>query len=265
MHLLDRKNIFAWCIVPYDNKNRTSKERAIMLQDLGINTYAYDWRAEHLSNLKYELKIMKDYGIQINGVWFWLDGKSGNYFDENNRLILDILESENSKTDLWIGLPDDYLVEATDTEKFERIAGLLEFTHNKTKEIGCTISLYNHGGWFGEPANQTALIDELGYDDIGIVYNFHHAHDQIHSFEDNLILIKNYLRAVNINGMKLNRGKIIPVGKGDRELNMIKLLIKHEYKGPIGIIGHTENADVKEILTENLKGVNKIKDLLQSA
>lgn len=45
--LLDRNNLFAWCIIPYDSMNRTTEERITMLQDLGINDYAYDWRPEY--------------------------------------------------------------------------------------------------------------------------------------------------------------------------------------------------------------------------
>ena len=28
-------------------------------------------------------------------------------------------------------------------------------------KIGCSLALYNHGGWFGEPENQIAIIERL--------------------------------------------------------------------------------------------------------
>jgi len=49
------------------------------------------------------------------------------------------------------------------------------------------------------------------------------------------------------------------VGDGDEEVNMLKQLIASGYQGPIGILGHLENVDVKDILRGNLEGVEKIK------
>ena len=46
--LFDRANLVAWCIVPFDARNRGPEERAEMLQRLGIKRLAYDWRAEHI-------------------------------------------------------------------------------------------------------------------------------------------------------------------------------------------------------------------------
>lgn len=45
---LDMKNYFAWCIVPFDNQNRTPEQRIEMLKRLGFTSYAYDWREKHL-------------------------------------------------------------------------------------------------------------------------------------------------------------------------------------------------------------------------
>ena len=39
--------------------------------------------------------------------------------------------------------------------------------------IGCSVALYNHGGWFGEPPNQIEIIEKLrilGVTNAGIVY-----------------------------------------------------------------------------------------------
>lgn len=45
--LFVRENLHAWCIVPYDGKQRTPEQRAAMLARLGIRRFAYDWRSEH--------------------------------------------------------------------------------------------------------------------------------------------------------------------------------------------------------------------------
>ena len=46
------------------------------------------------------------------------------------------------------------------------------------------MGLYNHGGWFGEPENQIAVIEHVKMSNVGIVYNFHHAHEQIAQFPE---------------------------------------------------------------------------------
>ena len=53
--IFQRENIAAWCIVPFDSKQRGPVERAEMLNRLGITKLAYDWRAEHIPT--FELKF----------------------------------------------------------------------------------------------------------------------------------------------------------------------------------------------------------------
>jgi len=257
--ILQKDNLFAWCIIPYDSMNRTSAERADMLIELGLSSYAYDWREEHLPNMAHELKVMKEKNIGLTAVWFWVDGRGESFFDANNEIILNTLKEENVQPDIWVGIPDEYFGDISETEKLIKGKELIDYTYQKAKEIGCTISLYNHGGWYGEPENQVKIIEALGYEDIGIIYNFHHGHDQIDKAAENFAMMKKYLRAVNINGMKKDGPKTIQVGEGNEEVNMLKHLIASGYDGPIGILGHLENVDVKDILQGNLDGVEKIK------
>ncbi|MDA0195799.1 MAG: hypothetical protein O2951_12270 [Bacteroidetes bacterium] len=63
-----------------------------------------------------------------------------------------------------------------------------------------------------------------------------------------------YLWSVNINGMKKDGPKIITVGQGEEEQQMIQLLLDKGFSGPFGILGHIEEADVEVILKGNLDG-----------
>ena len=60
------ENLFAWCIVPYDSKNRTPEERIAMLKELGFNSYAYDWRIKNLDEMEHEWKLAEE--NNINGI-----------------------------------------------------------------------------------------------------------------------------------------------------------------------------------------------------
>ena len=61
---------------------------------------------------------------------------------------------------------------------------------------------------------------------IRIVYNFHHGHHQLDRFGELLELMLPYLSAININGMKVEGPKIITLGQGDRELEMLRASLK---------------------------------------
>jgi len=68
-----------------------------------------------------------------------------------------------------------------------------------------------------------------------------------------------HLLALNVNGMvkdgeKLGK-KILPLGSGDLDLKLLKIIAESGYKGPIGILGHT-NDDAEERLRDNLDGLD---------
>lgn len=52
--------------------------------------------------------MMKEKEMDLTGVWFWVNGSSDSYFDENNEYILQVLKEENIKTDIWLGIPEEY-------------------------------------------------------------------------------------------------------------------------------------------------------------
>lgn len=112
--------------------------------------------------------------------------------------------------------------------------------------------------WFGEPVNEVKIIEASGLKNVGIVYNFHHGHKQMDDFDNILKVTKPYLTTVNLNGMKGEEFKIRTIGEGDRELELLKKLKASGFNGSIGIIGHTENEDVKVVLQRNLTGLKRL-------
>ena len=253
-----QENLVAWCIVPYDNQNRNAEERAQMLQELNFSKYVWDWRAKHIPLLEEEIVTMKKYAIDLMGVWFWIDGGSGKIIDDANETILQALAATKTTTTIWISFPARYFENLSDAEKVEKGAKTIGYVYKRAKQLGCKIALYNHGDWFGEPINMVKIIKALKHKDIGLVYNFHHAHYMLENYEKDLALMMPYLWTVNLNGMKKNSSKILPIGQGDLEAEMIRTLIKSGFKGTIGILGHLENADVKETLATNLNGLEQL-------
>jgi hypothetical protein len=124
--------------------------------------------------------------------------------------------------------------------------------------LGLNVALYNHGDWFGEPENQIKILQASGFTDVGLVYNFHHAHHQLDDFPRLLEVMMPYLWTINLNGMRQEGPKILDIGLGNREADMMRMVAESGFKGTIGILGHVENEDVNETLTRNLNGLRNL-------
>jgi putative heme-binding domain-containing protein len=249
--LFERKNLAAWCIVPFDAKKRSPEDRVAMLKKLGFTKYAYDWRAEHLPTFDREVAELAKANIELTAIWF----PAG--LNADAQALLAVVKKHKLKTQLWITMGDPGGKEQKD--KIESAAKIIRPIAEEADKLGCTVALYNHGGWFGEPENQIAIIEHLKLKNVGIVYNQHHGHDHLPRFEALLKKMMPHLLALNLNGMvkdgeKLGK-KILPLGTGDLDLGLLKIISKSGYKGPIGILGHT-NDDAEERLRDNLDGLD---------
>ncbi len=256
--LFSKENLVAWCIVPFDAAGRTPVQRADMLDELGISHYAYDYRDEHIPSFREEIRVMKEHGIGISAVWLWVDPREGETLSASNREILKIIEETGTKTELWVSFPGHVFDGLPGSLQLEKAVSYVTEVLSEAEKIGCTIALYNHGDWFGEPGNQVQIIRAIGSEHVRIVYNFHHGHHQVDQFEELLELMLPYLSAININGMKVEGPKIITLGEGDRELDMLRTIVASGYRGPIGILGHTEGEDIRLVLERNLAGLAKL-------
>ncbi len=253
---MNMDNLYAWCIVPFDAKQRTPAERIEMLKRLGFNKYAYDWRVEHLNEMMEEFQIARENGIEIIAVWMWIDNKYDKVdaLSSSNERVFDVLGETGLKIQLWVSFHPNFFEGISDDEAVEKGAQMIGYLCGRAKGIGCKVALYNHGGWFGETANEIKIIQSLPECEIGLVYNFHHAHDQLDHYAENVAQMMPYLWYVNLNGMRKEGPKILPIGQGNLEKGMIQLLLDKGYEGPFGVLGHVEDADVELILKENIKG-----------
>lgn len=251
------KNFFAWCIVPFDIKERTPEERISMLKELGFNSYAYDWRDKHLNEMEHEWKLAAENNININAVWIWIDAQwdRPNSLNQTNERIFESLKKVGLKTQIWLGFNSNYFEGLDDVEKINAGLEMVGYLAGRAEKIGCKVALYNHGDWFGNPENQIKIITALQKYEIGLIYNFHHGHTQIDKFNSLVDEMSPYLWAVNLNGMQKEGPKILPIGKGKEEYWMIEKLLSSGFTGPFGIIGHIEDADVRDVLIENLMGL----------
>lgn len=67
--VIDRDNLVARCIAPFDANKRGPAERVAMLKELGICRCAYDCRKEHVPTFEQEILEYKKYGIEFFAFW----------------------------------------------------------------------------------------------------------------------------------------------------------------------------------------------------
>ena len=256
--IFSRNNLIAWCIVPYDVSERGPEERASMLNEIGITKLAYDWRDKHIPTFDQELDVLKKNNINLQGFWLYEgpEPEKDRYLDT----IINLFKRHHAKTELWcmFGAVPGF-DKMSQEEKVKAMSKPVAYVAQKLSEIGCKLGLYNHGGWFGEPENQLAIIDLLKMNNIGIVYNFHHAEEQLDRFPIFFPKLIPHLYALNIAGLvKGKPAKVVPVGQGDTELEMLRIVWKSSYHGPIGLINENTAPDAKEGLLLNMNGLKKI-------
>jgi len=253
-------NLVAWCIVPYDSLNRTPAERLAMLQRLGFTQYAWDWRQRHLKDLPEEIELSRKAGIQLRSVWLWIDDRSDRVgqLGEANRAVIDAVVRAKLSVEYWVGFNANFFDGLDEASRVRKGAAMVSYLRDQALVTGSTVDLYNHGDWFGAPDNEIKVIKAAGDRALGLVYNFHHAHDQIARFPSLLPRMLPYLRVVNLDGIRPEGPLILPIGSGTEERGMIRLLKTSGYGGAVGILGHTEGEDVEKVLLRNLEGLRRI-------
>ena len=251
-----KDNLMAWCIVPFDAAKRTPEQRASMLRDLGIKRFAYDYRAEHIPSFEREIAALKENGIELSAWWF------PTVLNDEAKMILSLFEKHGLHPQLWVMGSGNENMSTSDADAFAaKEAERIRTIAVEAQRIGCKVGLYNHGGWFGKPENQLELIRKVNMPNVGIVFNLHHAHDQLDRLPAVLAMLKPHLMVVNINGMQTDGErlgkKILPIGMGDRDLEVLSAISQSGYEGPIGILNHTDE-DARVRLEQNLSGLESL-------
>ena len=225
-----------------------------MLQRLGFKHFAYDWRAKDIPTFDAEIEALGKRGIELLAWWF-----PTNPEDPTSKIILEAFRRHRVHPQLWVmgsGRPARTIAEQQQRveEESERIAKIATLA----APYGCQVHLYNHDGWFGQPDNEVAVIQELrrkGVAGVGMIYNFSHGHDDIGDFPAIWKRIQPYVIIVNITGMVMNgKDRIIPPSQGDRELGMMRVIEKSGWHGPIGLIAE-QGGDAEITLSNNLNGL----------
>jgi len=253
-------NLIPWSIVAFDVKERTPIQRIEMVKKLGFSQYAFGGREAHIARLEEEITIAKKENIKISAVWLYINHlkDTPGKLKPMSEQVFQALGNTGLSTQIWVGFSPDYYNGLSQEQALETTTKMISYLCERAKAVNCKIALYNHGGWPGEPENQLQIMKSLPQYEIGMIYNFHHGHEQLERYSQIIEEILPYLWSVSLNGMKKEGPKIISIGKGNIEKEMIQLLIDNGYNGPWGILGHVKGGDPELILEENLNGLQTL-------
>ena len=248
--LFRRDNLIAWCIVPFDAKKRGPEERAAMMEKLGLKHFAYDWRPEHVPTFEQEWDALAKHGVALDAFWTT---------PPDLPKLLESFKTRGLTPSFWVmaGAPG----ELDQAGKVKHAADRLRPLAEAAAKAGCSVAIYNHGGWGGEPENMVAVCEAVNRPNVGIVYNQHHGHDHLPRFKEALATMQPHLRFLNLNGMTAGGDKkgqkIMVLGQGDLDVELARTICESGYAGPIGILNHTGH-DAEARLLDNLEGLDWI-------
>src|SRR6187402_1527848 len=177
------ETLAAWCVVPYDDRERTPAQRADVLASLGFNGLAWDWRDEHVADFAEQLDALAERGLELTSIWAPVpDGTVSAALAEQ----IGVAAERGLTPQLWacaeFGAPGpvDRLAQDAQSRAVHDLADRLEPLATLANSAGMPLAMYNHLGWAGEPVNQIAVLDELaarGFTNTGLAYMQHHGHD----------------------------------------------------------------------------------------
>jgi sugar phosphate isomerase/epimerase len=252
-----KDNLIAWCVVPFDAAHRGPVERAQMLKRLGITKFAYDWRDKDIPTFDQEVDALQKYGIKLQA--FWLTSGPDPASENGVRAVLDLLQRRKVQTEIWyMYRPPAGFNDLSQDAKVAQVSKAVKYLATEAQKLRCKIGIYNHSGWYGEPDNELAIVKAVNMPNVGLVYNFNHGQDQIDRFPAFFPTILPHLLAVNIDGMKKEGPRVLTVGEGTSELDMLKLVRASGFKGPIGIIHEKPELDAEVGLKANMDGLQKL-------
>ncbi|MEZ6080726.1 MAG: TIM barrel protein [Pirellulaceae bacterium] len=260
---LMRDKLVAWCVVPFDAAHRSPEQRA----KCSTTWESSVWPTIGPKNMSpvgmRKSMRLKRHNIELTG--WWCASSLDPLEDAGVQRIVDFFKRRGVHTQLWLSLPDAELQKIDNQEKrVARAAYAVQQLAEQVAPLGCQVGLYNHGGWIGEPANLVRIMQQLADEkNVGIVYNFHHAHHELGEFPQALAEMKPYLLCLNLNGTNRSGAddpaqKVVTLGEGELDSQILGWIAEVGYMGPIGILDHREQLDARESLKMNLDGLDEL-------
>lgn len=257
---LDTAPLHAWGAVRNDVIGRDPETRATMIRKQGIKRVAIDWRYVHLETLDRELAALRAREIAAIALWAPISLVPLN--DAHLDLLFGFIEHNRLQITLWTTLmhPHD-IDEWVESKKLDLTSEAVGRLADRAARLGCSVALYNYDGWFARPPSLRKIVAAANRPNVGIVYNFHHAHADVAEFGSHIAAMLPMLAAVNLGG--ITAGPPLPFGKGKHDFSMLAALLDAGYGGPLGITCYDAQADAVDTLSQSLAGLAAFRRALE--
>ena len=254
-----KTNLHAWAFEEYDAVSRSPAERAQVLETIGLTKAGYIGRnLERMKEFDAYLAAYTARKIELVAVWTPVNTDSP-LQEPQIQMFLEAADRHKLRVQWWVTLEQ---VRQGGEQTVEKAVTIVRHLNAEAAKRGLRLALYGHGrdSWFTQPENQIDIIRRLPSEDaaVGIAYNFHHAHSQLDRFAAIFPKMMPHLVAVNLNGMRAEGPMILPIGEGDREQEMISIIHKSGYRGPVGLLHHQRTMDAAKGLARNIAGLRQI-------
>ena len=256
-----KTNLHAWAFEEYDAVSRSPAERAQVLETVGLTKAGYVGR--NVERMKeFDAYVAGYHARKIELVAVWTPVNTDLPLQEPQiQMFLEAVERHQLRIQWWVTLEQ---LKQGGEQTVEKAVTIVRSLNAEAARRGLRLALYGHGrdSWFTQPENQLDIIRRLPPGDasaaVGIAYNFHHAHSQLDRFATLFPKMLPHLMAVNLNGMRAEGPMILPIGEGDREQEMISVIHKSGYRGPVGVLHHQRTMDAATGLGTNIAGLRRI-------
>jgi sugar phosphate isomerase/epimerase len=257
-----KNNLHAWAFEEYDAVSRTPAERAQLLKHLGLTRAGYVGRnVVRMKEFDAYVTAYRDHQIELVAVWTPVNTETP-LEEPHIRMLLEGVDRHRIRPQWWVTLEQFSTV--SDDHGVDRAVAVLRPLITEAAKRGLRIAVYGHGrdSWFTQPENEIAIVERIGTPAsgpaVGIAYNFHHAHSQLERFATVFPKLSPHLVAVNLNGLKPEGPMILPISEGTREDEMIALIHRSGFRGPVGVLHHQRTMDAAVVLRKNMDGLREI-------
>jgi sugar phosphate isomerase/epimerase len=255
-------NLHAWAFEEYDAAPRTPSERAQLLRSLGLRRAGYVGRnVERMEEFDAYVKAYREHEIDLVAVWTPVNTEAP-LQEPHIRKFLEAAERQQIRGQWWVTL--EQFTKGSDDQTVDRAVALLRPLVSEAAKRGLRLAVYGHGrdSWFTQPENEIAIVERLasfpGEASVGIAYNFHHAHSQLDRFAAIFPKLAPHLIAVNLNGLRPEGPMILPINEGTREQEMIAIIHRSGFRGPVGVLHHQRTMEASAVLRKNMEGLRDI-------
>lgn len=254
--------ILAWNIVDADVSSEVVDWKTHKIQDMEVLAGRRKPAPDAMSVVEL-LEMFKRHHIAPQ-LWLQRRMQSSRPVSESNTPIPTRTDDEKNRAFRTILGYDPVATPQEQALRVQQEAARIKSLADLAAPYGVKVGLYKHGGWIGISDNQVAImerLERLDVTNVGIIYQFIHAHDEVddtQSFSTVWKRLQPYVLAVNVTGVHAGRIAVYPIiypSQGDLELHMMSTIQSSGWKGPVGL-SPEKGGDAEINLRNNLIGLD---------